>query len=520
MGTHLTRLNVSNLFLVAFCMFGITESARLQVKVGHNPSPPHPAAALEVESTQKGFLPPRLSSAQRDSISNPPEGLRIFNTDTKCENFFNGSAWFELCGVCTPGPPHSPSHVSGNLVGCSGDTTHVFTVAPALHASSYLWQLPSGWSLLQGQGTNTVNVSVGQPGNNGDVSVTAVNGCGQSAALLVAVSVQVSSLSAPQAGPALAASDAITWNWQPVNGATHYRYNSINDTTGASEIYSTQLNQTGLVTCSSHSLYVWAENACGISTPLNLSEQTLCQQVFSYTGSPQTFTVPAGVTMLTLDAYGAQGHDTIYGGRGGRVSGTLSVIPGQIIHVYVGGYGSGVNGGWNGGESTALGSGCVGSSTGGTGYGGGATDVRVGGTALSNRVLVAGGGGGMGRLGPCGTAPSTFGGAGGGLTGGSGTGSSTAQGGGGGSQSSGGSAASGSFGNATTGSLGNGGQRCPGDWAGGDGGGGYYGGGGGGGSTGCHRGSGGGGSSFVGGINAQLNQQGVNTGHGRLLISW
>jgi len=507
-------------FNAVLLCFVCVSTAWQQVKVGSNQTPPHPAAALEVEASSKGFLPPRLSSAQRDSIANPPEGLRIFNIDTKCENFYNGSAWYELCGVCTPGIPGAPVQISGNVVGCASDTSHVFSVTPVLHASAYTWQVPAGWTILQGQGSSTIRVEVGQPGDSGNLLVFAQNGCGQSSELSVPLSVQAAQLSSPAAGNAQSETNAITWQWQTAANATHYRYSSVNDTAGAAQTASLNWYQTGLSTCNAETLFVWAENACGISAPLQLSAQTLCQQVFAYTGAPQTFTVPQGITQVTIDAYGAQGFDTVYGGRGGRAMGTLSVTPGQILHIYVGGYGSGANGGWNGGESTALGSGCVSSSSGGTGYGGGATDVRVGGTGFANRVIVAGGGGGMGRLGPCGTSPSTFGGAGGGPTGGSGTGSSTAQGGGGGTQSSGGSGGSGGFGNATSGSLGNGGQRCPGDWTGGDGGGGYYGGGGGGGSSSCHRASGGGGSSYLGGVSPLQNQQGVNTGHGRLIISW
>lgn len=260
-------------------------------------------------------------------------------------------------------------------------------------------------------------------------------------------------------------------------------------------------------------------NGCGSSAPRNLTIYTssVCSPLtFEYTGSVQTFTVPAGVTQVTIDAYGAQGFDSGFGGLGGRATGTRAVTPGQVLNVYVGGYGSGSAGGWNGGESPAGGSGCN-ATTGGTGYGGGASDVRIGGTALSNRVIVAGGGGGRGRLGD-GTI--LYGGAGGGLTGGAGTAAATATGGGGGTQSAGGAGGSGGLGSATAGTLGVGGNRCPGDWGGSDGGGGYYGGGGGSASSGSNRASGGGGSSFFGGVTMVNNQQGVRTGHGMVVISW
>ena len=119
---------------------------------------------------------------------------------------------------------------------------------------------------------------------------------------------------------------------------------------------------------------------------------------FAYTGAAQTWTVPAGVTQVTLDLRGAQGGGSYAcggpreedGGLGGQTQGSLSVTPGQVLNLYVGGQAADVGnvtpapGGFNGGgDGGVYGAG-----------GGGATDVRVGGTALANRVAVAGGGGG------------------------------------------------------------------------------------------------------------------------------
>jgi len=50
-------------------------------------------AVLELLSTTKGFLPPRMTSTQRDAIVSPPEGLVIYNTTTHKLNVYTGSAW-------------------------------------------------------------------------------------------------------------------------------------------------------------------------------------------------------------------------------------------------------------------------------------------------------------------------------------------------------------------------------------------------------------------------------------------
>jgi hypothetical protein len=228
-------------------------------------------------------------------------------------------------------------------------------------------------------------------------------------------------------------------------------------------------------------------------------------QTFSYTGGVQTFIVPAGVTRLTVVARGGVGEgggQVSFAGFPGRIYAIIPVRPGEKLYVIVGA--SARDGGFNGGGRGGYGGG-RGSYYTGSG-GGGASDVRVGGDKLKDRIIVAAGGGGSG------SADSTnvnqnSGGNGGGLVGGpGGTGDI---GGGGGTQSAGGSAGVGGGGNAQPGgagalgvggSGGSGGSGSYPGWGGGGGGGGYYGGGGGGGSAGQFdsvSGGGGGGSSYI-----------------------
>jgi hypothetical protein len=59
---------------------------------------PDASAILDVSSTVKGFLPPRLTSLQRDAIPNPANGLVVFNTDMGCLNYYFSNQWHMLCG--------------------------------------------------------------------------------------------------------------------------------------------------------------------------------------------------------------------------------------------------------------------------------------------------------------------------------------------------------------------------------------------------------------------------------------
>jgi uncharacterized protein (TIGR02145 family) len=59
---------------------------------------PELTAIVDINSTSKGFLPPRMTTAQRDAIVNPAIGLTIFNTETNCLEWWIGSIWYNACG--------------------------------------------------------------------------------------------------------------------------------------------------------------------------------------------------------------------------------------------------------------------------------------------------------------------------------------------------------------------------------------------------------------------------------------
>jgi len=52
-----------------------------------------PKAVLQMDSTAKGFIPPRMTTAQRDAIAAPPEGLVVYNMTTHVLNVYNGTSW-------------------------------------------------------------------------------------------------------------------------------------------------------------------------------------------------------------------------------------------------------------------------------------------------------------------------------------------------------------------------------------------------------------------------------------------
>ena len=111
--------------------------------------------------------------------------------------------------------------------------------------------------------------------------------------------------------------------------------------------------------------------------------------------------VPEGVTSIEVDVVGARstyahtsGAQTAHS-YGGRVVSQINVNPGDVLFLRVGGYNSGFNGGgWADGYSVICGSNSSNGPTVFGGRGGGATDIRIGGEDLTDRIVVAGGAGG------------------------------------------------------------------------------------------------------------------------------
>jgi hypothetical protein len=138
------------------------------VKIGNTPGNPDASAILELESQSGGLLPPRMTTAERNLISNPALGLQIFNTTTNCINIYVGSTWKQVCGDCDFNSP-----VAGNNGPiCEGSGLNLS--ATSIIGATYQWSGPNGFtSNLQNPVIPNATISAG-----GAYSVTAtVNGC-------------------------------------------------------------------------------------------------------------------------------------------------------------------------------------------------------------------------------------------------------------------------------------------------------------------------------------------------------
>ena len=116
--------------------------ARSQVGIGT--STPDASAALELSATDKGFLPPRMTAAQRTAIGTPATGLMVYQTDGTAGLYvYNGSKWL-----------HQASWYS---IGTSSFMPSI----PASATSGALLNLGIGSSALNSVSTGDQNTAVG-----------------------------------------------------------------------------------------------------------------------------------------------------------------------------------------------------------------------------------------------------------------------------------------------------------------------------------------------------------------------
>jgi hypothetical protein len=334
---------------------------------------------------------------------------------------------------------------------------------------------------------------------------------------------------APTTGTHTPAQTQVVWNWNAASGASGYRWSATNNYATA-EVLGNVLTktETSLSCNTAYTRYVWAYNASGcVSAVTTLTQPTsacaAASTTFDFTGAMQTFTVPAGVTSVTIEAWGAEGGTstaqsggtTYAGGKGAYTKGSFLVTQGQVISLLVAGKGSnGTCGAGGGGGSFAVKSGTLLIAAGGGG--GGFHCTHYGGAIGGNGLTSNSGGNGIQATG-AGNTPQV------GFAGGiNGNGGAAYYGGGGGGWLSGGTTnytgGGGSYpgaGGAPGGGYGGGGGYYDG-CCGGSGGGGGYSGGSGGTADGC---AGGGGGSYNGGTNP-ASTAGSRSGNGQIKITY
>ena len=157
------------LFFVA--IFGLgAQQVFAQIKIGDNQGNLDQNAVLEIETTNKGFLLPRITTAARLAMTAPvAPGMTVYDTDAKCTFIYRaGTGWYSLCSADSLSSSNGISLV-GRDVQLGGKLTKKDTVTT----------VGTNTLTIAGDGTNnplTVTNLQGGDQNDSIVTITAATG--------------------------------------------------------------------------------------------------------------------------------------------------------------------------------------------------------------------------------------------------------------------------------------------------------------------------------------------------------
>jgi hypothetical protein len=153
-----------------------------QVGINTGVTQPDPSAMLDVKSTTKGLLPPRMTHIELNAISNPADGLMVYCTDCGPNglgslSMFIGGGWYTLSSNClNPLSPVTGTHVpSGTQIIWNWNTVS--------YATGYKWNIINDYASATDMVTSTTKTETGLiPGTSYTRYVWAYNTCGASTA--------------------------------------------------------------------------------------------------------------------------------------------------------------------------------------------------------------------------------------------------------------------------------------------------------------------------------------------------
>jgi len=187
--------NFTKMFLAACMLIGFALSVNAQsVGINNDGTSPNSKAMLDVSSTTKGLLPPRMTYAQKSAIVSPPAGLIVWCSNCGASGelqIYNGSAWTSLTAGTASGLPDAPT--IGTATAGNGEASVTFS-APGSNGGSVITLYTA---------TSNPGGSTGTSATAGTITVTGLtNG--------TAYTFTVTATTATGTGAASAASNSVT----------------------------------------------------------------------------------------------------------------------------------------------------------------------------------------------------------------------------------------------------------------------------------------------------------------------
>ncbi|UJH68151.1 hypothetical protein [Allomuricauda sp. SCSIO 65647] len=178
-----------------FLIFGFLAilSGRAQVKIGDNPQNIDPASVLELESSSRVLVISRMSGAQMNALT-PLRGALVFNTDSQCIHYYDGTQWINLCEGLNGTTNESLTIVDGELVLTDSEGNSVSVTLESLSELTFSTDAieNANESIIITQNGNNYNFEVGQITGEDNIVDGSINGF---------LDIQFNSISADQLAP-------------------------------------------------------------------------------------------------------------------------------------------------------------------------------------------------------------------------------------------------------------------------------------------------------------------------------
>ncbi len=393
---------------------------------GDSTAVPDQSAMFEVRSTEKGLLPPRLTTAQRDAIGNPAPGLIIFNTTQNCLEFYTSIGWISIMG-CDAAPQAIITSLDSSYLNIN--SIAVSAVLP-VNSSGY-WSANGGTFQNPNSSSTIFSGSYGIPYT---LVWTVTNNCGSGSDTLhvdfnIIDGVYVS-LTGDDSKPGTPFSPLRTI----IAGIQKTQSYSLNRVYVSDGTYAEHVQLVaGINLYGGYQPVTWTRNPTAYTTRILFDETALRGDNIAGSTTIDGFTIEGAASQSTESTYamylkdcsniqvsdciirsgnGKDGYTMFYnpvpgpwgmdGGAGGygKIEGGSAPAPGSG-----GGY-SGFSGGAGGAPGLGTAAGNSGANGSGIGYGAGGAGGAGGGTASSGQN---GGNGSMGTFGSNGTGGNGFG---------------------------------------------------------------------------------------------------------------
>jgi hypothetical protein len=193
--------------------------------------------------------------------------------------------------------PVTPPSISGADKACPGDIA-TYSIANVARATTYTWSVPTGASIMSGQGSNIIVVAYSAGFSGGTMSVVASNVCGSSPARTRTVTQNILAAPALISGPVdgVCGASGVVYSVAPISGASSYVWTvpAGASIVGASNGSSITVDFSGAFTTGS--ITAAAANNCGTGLARSLS-------VKAVPGTPGAISGPAAVCTNSNQTY-------------------------------------------------------------------------------------------------------------------------------------------------------------------------------------------------------------------------